>query len=77
MPPASAATPVVSGVIALMLSANPHLGWRDVQDILAMSATRTGSNYGAGPANGEQYTWGFNAANTWNGGGYHISFGGF
>jgi hypothetical protein len=30
--------PVVSGVVALMLGANPDLGWRDVQDILARSA---------------------------------------
>lgn len=30
--------PVVSGVVALMLEANPDLGWRDVQDILARSA---------------------------------------
>lgn len=29
---------VVSGVVALMLEANPNLGWRDVQDILARTA---------------------------------------
>ena len=34
----SAATPVVSGVIALMLQANPNLGWRDVRVILAITA---------------------------------------
>lgn len=34
----SAATPVVSGVVALMLEANPALGWRDVREILATSA---------------------------------------
>ncbi len=34
----SAATPVVSGVVALMLDANENLGWRDVRDILAASA---------------------------------------
>lgn len=34
----SAAAPVVSGVVALMLEANPHLGYRDVQKILAYSA---------------------------------------
>ncbi len=38
----SAATPVVSGVVALMLEANPDLGWRDVQEILATSARLTG-----------------------------------
>ncbi|MBJ6120869.1 S8 family serine peptidase [Sphingomonas mollis] len=34
----SAATPIVSGVVSLMLSANDNLGWRDVQNILAASA---------------------------------------
>ncbi|MEN9775220.1 MAG: hypothetical protein RL322_2290, partial [Pseudomonadota bacterium] len=36
----SAAAPVVSGVVALMLEANPGLGYRDVQEILALSARR-------------------------------------
>lgn len=36
----SAATPVASGVVALMLEANPGLGYRDVQEILAYSAKR-------------------------------------
>lgn len=35
----SSAAPVVSGVAALMLQANPALGWRDVQEILMRSAT--------------------------------------
>lgn len=35
----SFSTPVVSGVVALMLEANGSLGWRDVQGILAQSAT--------------------------------------
>lgn len=34
----SAAAPLVAGVVALMLEANPDLGWRDVQQILALSA---------------------------------------
>lgn len=34
----SSATPVVSGVVALMLEANPDLTWRDVQHILVNSA---------------------------------------
>ncbi len=37
----SAAAPVVSGVVALMLSRNPNLGWRDVQHILARTAVKT------------------------------------
>lgn len=36
----SAAAPVVSGVVALLLEANPNLGWRDVQEILMVSATQ-------------------------------------
>ncbi len=34
----SAACPMVAGVCALMLQANPALGWRDVQEILLRSA---------------------------------------
>lgn len=36
----SSAAPVVSGVVALMLQANPGLGWRDVKEILIRSATK-------------------------------------
>ncbi len=36
----SAAAPMVAGVVALMLEANPGLGWRDVQQILALTAVR-------------------------------------
>lgn len=34
----SSAAPVVSGVIALMLEANPNLSWRDIKHILATTA---------------------------------------
>lgn len=34
----SAAAPMVSGVVALMLQANPELSWRDVRLVLAQSA---------------------------------------
>lgn len=34
----SFAAPIVSGVVALILEANPNLGYRDVQEILAYSA---------------------------------------
>ena len=34
----SSATPLASGIIALMLEANPNLGWRDVQEVLMRSA---------------------------------------
>jgi subtilisin family serine protease len=36
----SSATPTASGVVALMLEANPNLGWRDVQEILMRSAKK-------------------------------------
>ena len=68
----SASAPVVSGVVALMLQAGPGLGWRDVQDILAASATLTGSAFGAGPSAVEDGVWQTNGASTWNGGGYHL-----
>jgi subtilisin family serine protease len=38
----SASAPLVSGVVALMLQANPNLSWRDVQEILVRSARQTG-----------------------------------
>ncbi|MGE0312663.1 MAG: S8 family serine peptidase [Lautropia sp.] len=37
----SASTPMVAGVVALMLAANPALTWRDVPMILARTARRT------------------------------------
>lgn len=36
----SAAAPIVSGVIALMLEANPGLGWRDVKEILLRTSVQ-------------------------------------
>jgi subtilisin-like proprotein convertase family protein len=39
----SGAAPQVSGVVALMLGANPNLGWRDVQEILITTARRISS----------------------------------
>lgn len=59
----SAAAPEVSGVAALMLEANPGLGYRDVQDILAITARNTDPSG----------SWTINAAATWNGGGMHTS----
>jgi subtilisin-like proprotein convertase family protein len=58
----SAAAPQVSGVAALMLEANPNLGYRDVQEILAYSAVQNS------PAD---EGWAFNGAKNWNGGGLH------
>jgi subtilisin family serine protease len=70
----SAATPMVSGVVALMLDANPNLGWRDVQDILAYSARHVGSAIDGVTTDGiERTPWDWNGADNWNGGGMHFS----
>jgi subtilisin-like proprotein convertase family protein len=69
----SASCAVVSGVIALMLDANPGLGWRDVQNILAASAKLSGSDFDAvRPGREEEGTWQSNGSRNWNGGGHHI-----
>ncbi len=69
----SAATPVVSGVVALMLEANDNLGWRDIQNILATSAAHTGSAIGAAASGFEQGAWEINGASNWNGGGMSVN----
>ena len=43
----SAAAPTVTGVVALMLSANPSLGWRDIRDILRRTARIINPEYGS------------------------------
>jgi subtilisin family serine protease len=55
----SFAAPIVSGVIALMLQANPDLGYRDIQEILSATASRPGA----------VQNWSENGATNWNGGG--------
>jgi Ca2+-binding RTX toxin-like protein len=68
----SAAAPLVSGVVALMLDANENLGWRDVREILATSAALTGSGLG-GAAGFEVEGFVSQGSGTWNGGGHAIS----
>ncbi|WP_051206324.1 proprotein convertase P-domain-containing protein [Sporomusa ovata] len=60
----SFAAPIVSGIVALMLEANPNLGYRDVQEILALSAKKVSD---------ANTTWTTNGATNWNGGGMHFS----
>ncbi|MEP4196742.1 MAG: tandem-95 repeat protein [Aliishimia sp.] len=60
----SFATPIVSGVAALLLEANPRLGYRDVMEILA---------YSAKIVDDENTDWQTNGAQDWNGGGLHFS----
>lgn len=52
----SAATPMVSGVVSLMLAANPNLTYRDVKYILAKTARKIDSN---------NPDWSQNAAGIW------------
>ncbi|WP_285906976.1 S8 family serine peptidase [Pseudodesulfovibrio pelocollis] len=66
----SYSSPMVSGVVALMLEANPGLGYRDVQTILAATAVRTS---GMTSADGKPWDWQINGAENWNGGGMHAS----
>lgn len=54
----SSATPYISGVVALMLAANPFLSYRDIRYILAKTARKVDSN---------DSDW------TINGGGFHIN----
>jgi subtilisin family serine protease/subtilisin-like proprotein convertase family protein len=60
----SASAPMVSGVVALMLAANPELTWRDVRLILAQSARRNDPAdpgwvaSAFGPAHNSQYGFG-------------------
>ena len=56
--------PIVAGIAALMLQANPNLGFRDVSTILAMTARQTGT---ADPS------WVTSSGSTWNLGGMHFS----
>ncbi|MCF6235470.1 MAG: S8 family serine peptidase [Gammaproteobacteria bacterium] len=48
----SAAAPMVSGVAALILQANPRLGWRDVHAILARSARKNNPSQSDWKTNG-------------------------
>jgi Ca2+-binding RTX toxin-like protein len=69
----SAAAPVVTGVVALMMEANPNLGWRDVEAILSLSARHVGSAIDEIPQGHEFHSWRYNGATDWNGGGRHFS----
>jgi subtilisin-like proprotein convertase family protein len=56
----SFSSPIVAGVVALMLEANSRLGYRDVQQILAYTAHQ--NDFG-------DSSWDANGAHDWNGGG--------
>ncbi|MCB1121533.1 MAG: S8 family serine peptidase, partial [Verrucomicrobiae bacterium] len=48
----SSASPLVAGIVALMLEANPNLNWRDVQHILAKTAVKISNNHSDWVRNG-------------------------
>ena len=52
----SSATPLASGVIALILEANPDLTWRDVQNILVHSSRKNDVNDSSWSVNGAGLT---------------------
>ena len=58
----SSAAPSVSGVVALMLEANPNLTWRDVKHILATTADKFDVNRTTSLSGIPQYEWETNAA---------------
>ena len=51
----SSATPLVSGVIALMLEANPNLTWRDVQHVLVETSRKNDASDSSWTTNGDGY----------------------
>lgn len=70
----SAAAPIVSGVVALILEANPTLGYRDVQEILAYTARQTDYNAGIGAdASFSRTPWVTTHTTNANGGGLNFS----
>lgn len=60
----SFSAPIVAGIIALMLEANPCLGYRDVEKILAITARKV---------NDPITDWAKNADISWNSEGHHYS----
>jgi subtilisin-like proprotein convertase family protein len=60
----SYSSPTVAAIAAMMLSLNPKLGWRDVQEILADSSYMP-------PPSASSFT--YNGDSAWNGGGMHFS----
>ena len=70
----SAAAPMVSGVVALMLEVNPNLDWRDIQHILIDTAQKNGlidsnadGTLDSGDGNSDGAIDNFNLRNTFSG----------
>jgi subtilisin-like proprotein convertase family protein len=58
----SSAAPSVSGVVALMMEANPDLTWRDVKHIMASTAVKFDADRTTSLSGIAQYEWETNAA---------------
>jgi subtilisin family serine protease len=75
----SASAPMVTGVIALMLQANPNLTYRDVQEILVRSARQNAAfefpTTGAGSLGADTTTWQINQAQPFRNPDFHPNFG--
>jgi subtilisin family serine protease len=76
----SASTPMVSGVIALMLQANPNLTYRDVQEILVRSSRQNAqfefpTSGGLGSALDTKNTWQTNQTGPFRNPDVHPNFG--
>jgi len=68
----SAATPISASIVGLMLQANSQLGYRDVMEILAITARQIGNPSASGFADAQR-PWQYNGAANWNNGGMHFS----
>lgn len=66
----SLSAPMVTGVCALMLEANPDLGYRDVMSVLSMTSRKLDTAVSDAT---KPWDWQFNGAANWNGGGLHVS----
>jgi subtilisin family serine protease len=69
----SAATPIVSGAIAILLEANPKLTWRDIKYILARTATKTDPQFSGVKAHLEHGEYEFEQGWVTNAAGFHFS----
>lgn len=63
--------PMITAISALMLEANPDLGYRDVQTILALTANK---NIIEDKTANALIPWKTNGNKHWNGGGMHINY---
>ncbi len=68
----SSASPSITGVVALLLEANPNLTWRDVKHILASTATKVDSSIAAQTRSIDPSGYVYEDAWTTNAAGFHF-----